>query len=406
MTVKREQIIHLLTEAAEIEHNLLCSYLYAAFSLKSEVADGLRASEVDAVRRWKASIMSVAIEEMGHLVMVNNLLVALGGAPHFDRPNLPVAPGYHPAEFVIRLTPFDEATLDHFIFLERPDGARLADSAEFEPEVEKERQASPWRITPSAHDYETIGEFYGEIREGLVALAEQTDGRLFLDPQARGQLGREIVDLPGVLAVRDLDSALQALDAIIEQGEGSSGDREDCHFARFQGIKQEWAGLRTANRGFVPAYPAAADPVMRRPLTDDDRVWVTALPAAVRLDLANAIYGETLILLVQAYGDDTPKALRKAFVAVAIQLMHAVGQLGTALARLPANEELPGVNAGLSFAVPRNLGLRPPGAVVAVIGERLAELRDACAAADAAQVAAVLREAETTLAAVQEKELA
>ncbi len=31
---RREYLIHLLTEAAEIEHNLLCSYLYAAFSLK------------------------------------------------------------------------------------------------------------------------------------------------------------------------------------------------------------------------------------------------------------------------------------------------------------------------------------------------------------------------------------
>jgi len=30
----RERLVHLLTEAAEIERNLLCSYLYAAFSLK------------------------------------------------------------------------------------------------------------------------------------------------------------------------------------------------------------------------------------------------------------------------------------------------------------------------------------------------------------------------------------
>src|SRR5690349_2957002 len=30
----REQLLHLLAEAAEIEHALMCSYLYAAFSLK------------------------------------------------------------------------------------------------------------------------------------------------------------------------------------------------------------------------------------------------------------------------------------------------------------------------------------------------------------------------------------
>ena len=30
----REQLLHLLAEASEIEHTLMCSYLYAAFSLK------------------------------------------------------------------------------------------------------------------------------------------------------------------------------------------------------------------------------------------------------------------------------------------------------------------------------------------------------------------------------------
>ena len=28
----REQLIHALYEAAELEHNLMCTYLYAAFS--------------------------------------------------------------------------------------------------------------------------------------------------------------------------------------------------------------------------------------------------------------------------------------------------------------------------------------------------------------------------------------
>ena len=35
----REDLIYLLAEAAEIEHNLMCCYLFAAFSLKDE-ADG------------------------------------------------------------------------------------------------------------------------------------------------------------------------------------------------------------------------------------------------------------------------------------------------------------------------------------------------------------------------------
>ncbi len=36
----REQLFHLLAEASEIEHTLMCSYLYAAFSLKDKSDPG------------------------------------------------------------------------------------------------------------------------------------------------------------------------------------------------------------------------------------------------------------------------------------------------------------------------------------------------------------------------------
>ncbi len=46
--------MHLLTEAAELEHNILCSYLYAAFSLKIGTVEGLSEREAEAVAncRW------------------------------------------------------------------------------------------------------------------------------------------------------------------------------------------------------------------------------------------------------------------------------------------------------------------------------------------------------------------
>ena len=100
-------------------------------------------------------------EEMAHLALVNNLLLVLGGAPHFDRPNLPVAPGYHPAGFVIRLVPFTKATLDHFIYLERPADAEVPEGAgKYRSRATVERAMTPGHLTPSTPDYETIGEFY------------------------------------------------------------------------------------------------------------------------------------------------------------------------------------------------------------------------------------------------------
>jgi len=71
--VSRESLVHMLYEAAELEHNLMCTYLYAAFSLKSGTQEGLSAAEADATARWRSAILRVAVEEMGHLAAVWNI---------------------------------------------------------------------------------------------------------------------------------------------------------------------------------------------------------------------------------------------------------------------------------------------------------------------------------------------
>jgi hypothetical protein len=37
----REALIYMLCEAAELEHGIMCQYLYAAFSLKQSTDEGL-----------------------------------------------------------------------------------------------------------------------------------------------------------------------------------------------------------------------------------------------------------------------------------------------------------------------------------------------------------------------------
>src|SRR5262245_9917634 len=123
----REQLIHQLYEAAELEHCLMCTYLYAAFSLRSGTQEGLTEQEAEAVERWRRVILQVAIEEMGHLVAVWNITAALGGAPRFGRANFPLAPGLLPAGMVVKLAPFGEAVLQHFIHLERPEASAEAE---------------------------------------------------------------------------------------------------------------------------------------------------------------------------------------------------------------------------------------------------------------------------------------
>src|SRR6187399_1104574 len=66
-TPSREQALHALYEAAELEHNLMCTYLYAAFSLRDGEAEGLSPDEALAVTEWRRVLIRVAVEEMSHL---------------------------------------------------------------------------------------------------------------------------------------------------------------------------------------------------------------------------------------------------------------------------------------------------------------------------------------------------
>ena len=116
----RAQLVALLAEAAEVEHCLMCTYLYAAFSLKQAAHEGLQPDELAGVQRWRREIIAIATDEMLHLALVNNLSIALGARPHLRRFNLSVAPGLFPADVAVELAPFDAVTLDHFVYLERP----------------------------------------------------------------------------------------------------------------------------------------------------------------------------------------------------------------------------------------------------------------------------------------------
>jgi hypothetical protein len=182
--------------------------------------------------------------------------------------------------------------------------------------------------------------------------------------------------LPGLTVITDLPSALAAIRTIVEQGEGSSERSKCSHYDRFVGIQEEWARLKQNNEDFQAAWPAATSPVMRKPAQPSaDRVWVTDRVAAEVLDSANATYALMLSCLEQAYAPNLSKDMRKNLVAAAMALMTAVSSAARKLARLPATVEYPTPNAGMTFAVPRNLRPRVPQIAVSLLLERIAILR-------------------------------
>ena len=260
----REALIYMLCEAAELEHGIMCQYLFAAFSLKQRADEGLTAEELEAVTRWRRTIAHVATEEMLHLALVQNVLSAIGAAPHLTRPNLPAPARHYPAGVNLTLVPFGEPALQHFMFLERPEGMALEGAKGIDAPV---HDAMPLiaegDIVPQLQDFATVGHLYRSIEQGLARLADKFGERnLFVGPP-RAQATSTDFRWPELVAVTDLASAQRALDTILEQGEGARGHWETAHFGQFVQILDEYRGMLAANPAFDPVRPVMFATVRR-----------------------------------------------------------------------------------------------------------------------------------------------
>lgn len=382
----REELLHRLYEAAELEHNLMCTYLYAAFSLK-DAGDGLSSEQAAATARWRRAIIEVAIEEMGHLVAVWNITSALGGTPRFGRGNFPLDPGYLPAGVVVKLAPFNEAVLQHFIHLERPKGSTEPDGAGFEPPVHYRRGGQPPRLTPMGIDYETVGDFYASLGDSVTRFVERVGEKAAFCGDPALQLSAAEIDLGGAKPVICAKTVLNAFDAIVRQGEGAPADSEGSHYQKFSAIRRELHALAEANRSFQPAFPAAINPVLRRPPRPEGRVWIENEDAAQCVDLANAAYGLMVRLVAYSYSVPRPAPAKAVALDLGIGLMSAMTLLAERAARLPAGPSNPECHAGVTFVVLRDSAPFPPGAAAhRFFIERLDELAKGAATADTEDV--------------------
>ncbi|GAA1636730.1 hypothetical protein GCM10009679_47360 [Saccharothrix algeriensis] len=112
-----EKAATLLRVAAQIEHALMVQYLYAGYSFTLP----------------QREILDVAIEEMSHLLTVQNLLRLVGEAPHLHRQDYgpPFAEDERLFPFDLRLEPLSHLSLAKYTMAESP--AVLP--AEIDPDV-------------------------------------------------------------------------------------------------------------------------------------------------------------------------------------------------------------------------------------------------------------------------------
>lgn len=205
MPIETTQDLHDHLELAiAVELATVPPYLYAMYSIEdldSEAALLLR---------------SIVVEEMLHSALVTNLLLATGGSPDFTSTRYmtryPADLPHHDPPLTIGLEPCSVDVIKRvFMRIEQPEKRGAAAQADH---------------------YETLGQFYHALEIGIERLSETTD--LFSDPQAEAQLSdprfyRPVVfdadDSGGLVLVDDLDSARQAIEIIIHQGEGLGDER-------------------------------------------------------------------------------------------------------------------------------------------------------------------------------------
>jgi CDGSH-type Zn-finger protein/truncated hemoglobin YjbI len=346
----REALYYMLCEAAELEHGIMCQYLYAAFSLKQSEGEGLSPEEAQAVQRWRKRINHIATQEMLHLALVQNLLSSIGGAPHLSRPNFPHPASHYPAGVHLALLPFGEPALQHFMFLERPEGMDLDDAEGMAAYGRAVPVMQQGEIVPRSQDFKTVGHLYRSVEAGFAHLADKYgERRLFVGPP-RAQATQQYFRWPELVAVTDTASAQKAIDEILEQGEGPRGHWTDAHFGQFVEIMDEYTALRQANPAFEPTRPVVT--VNVRPSEHDTGVPLVTDPLTRQvMDLFNVSY-EVLLLMLQrffAHTEETDAQLKALADATLALMFGAIKPLGDLVTTLPAGPGYPGRTAGPSF---------------------------------------------------------
>lgn len=391
----REELIDALGKAAELEHAIMCQYLYGAFSL-DRTAPGLSPEDQETVRTFASTTLLIARQEMEHLGIVSNLLIAVGASPNLDRPNLPLQRNYYQIDLPLALLPFGN------------DFLALAERLEA-PDPESPRPALPY--------YPSVAAIYDRLRQGLVRLgAELPD--LFLganDPQLTnkdfGAGPRQVWYDVEILGVTDLASALAAIDLIRVQGEGATAADPDSHYCRVKAMRAAWQALAPDTRTRM-VRPAPANPLTRERGDVDPGAATRVLtdPRAVGLaDLENRVYELLLLLLARLYGatdaTDADRAMYRdyAFFPLMTMVVRPVSEI---LVDLPAGDGRH--SAAPTFEIDGPIRTYLDRATFHVqLGERLGHLaRGFAAIAELLDVAPRLRYVASNVAYVRDRVLA
>ncbi len=239
-----------LQTAVELELTTIPPYLMALYSIKpgkNVVASNL--------------IRSVFMEEMLHMILASNVLVSIGGRLSLSEANVPTYPcrlkfegkTFLDREFDVHLAALSKQSLHDFMQIELP-------------QFMTPFKASGAELVVPGY---TVGEFYKSIADELTKACEA-----FGEPQVfHGGTAHQVSEQyfwggdGKPIVVTSLETAKEAIDLIVEQGEGASIDANQVNGDFFTGAKPHYFRFKEIHEGRLyreidpPDGPPTGDPL-------------------------------------------------------------------------------------------------------------------------------------------------
>ncbi|WP_242909445.1 ferritin-like domain-containing protein [Actinomadura terrae] len=305
--------------AAQVELSTIPMYLFAAYSIRTRGH-----SQWAAPRGVLRSLIGISIEEMLHLSLVRNLMVAIGYGDDISFYDEDFIPSY-PSTMLNRYNPEDPDGPEIVLTLERLSRDQVGTFRRVEMPDDIDLGATAFARHPEdIGQYRSLGEFYRAIEQGFIDLEDEIEWAV---DDVRKQYKRGFWNEFGngkPIRVHNLATARQALRIIIEQGEGTITDHKTIevrpgvedytHYEKFVRIQDGIEGIGAVDGGRdheigiddpEATYPVVADP---RVEDFDGQPGVQSL-----MTLFNAAYCYTLCLLDETYAHSTDDVKTRKF---------------------------------------------------------------------------------------------
>ncbi|UQA55393.1 ferritin-like domain-containing protein [Polyangium aurulentum] len=348
----KEDLYPYLQAAIELEFATIPVYLSGLFTLKDAQQGGANYATAQILQ-------SVANEEMLHMCIAANTLIALGGVPSIYPTVIPnnwpsplpygvddgLAPGIAPLS--------KDVILDTYMRIEEPDVILQPQSG---PPIPLASEPPP-----TSGEYQSIGDFYQAIIAKIAALPAGSIDPASASKQVTGVFYTEPQHTP--LPITDARSAAEQLGIIINQGEGTSkspmeafsldGNKDPAHFYRFAQI---YMGnqLVVSGDGYSFSGPAVGfDPSKVYPMVPNPTLaQMQQNPEAGPVCMAFTAAFNGLVELLQQAFSGHPDA-----IDTAVNVMFDLPNLAQTVLETPFGD---GQVAGLCFEVVVERSATPP----------------------------------------------